>query len=568
MALNLSITSFVIISLSTIALVLGIILFANIAFFSKQIIETDLPAPNTNSQLERLDVTVTPPTSQKGTVFAIVANTWPKSESQDLYLTIKKDSEELPLILFDDGNHYDEKAKDGIYGSLFNSQNLDLGEYFIIDSNQKKLASFTIHEPGCEPLIGSPSTDKINFIVLPSGYTDMEDFKQDVNDIVLGRDSIYGIEPFKSDFSKFAFSFSQPSQDLKCEVGCRGVPNMICCDDLAVSNEASQCHYDGIIVLENSEVNCGTSSFYSRVCAKSENANLILAHELGHSFGGLADEYIYSENFASYNIPESYVLTFPNCDEAGCPKWADKTSSCYAGCTSPNLYRSSENSIMRAYLFGQFNLVSADHLEQTIQEHLTKESEIKSSNFKSYSLNMNYVDGEVKLSPVSLMPVRAGVLSTNGFFTATIKDKNQQILFESKIPLPILEQPAMEISDTPFVNEQLNLPIVLPYLPTAETLEISDEEKILAKTSLAVFSDTCGNKICDASENQISCSADCNETDDNFCESGICDPDCPNFTACSSQNKNYFWPAAMIIVALILIAVVIIRSRKTNKQEK
>ncbi len=91
MALNLSITGFVIISISIIVLVLGVFLLVNLTLKSEEVIETDMPSPfieGTTSANTRIDVTVTPSTSQEGTVFAIVADTWPPVDFQDLTITI------------------------------------------------------------------------------------------------------------------------------------------------------------------------------------------------------------------------------------------------------------------------------------------------------------------------------------------------------------------------------------------------------------------------------------------------------------------------------------------------
>ena len=105
MALNLSLASFVIIALSVIALILGTILLLNLTIFSQDVVETDLPSPfieGTISSNTRIDVQVTPSTSQEGTVFAIVADTWPPTDSQDLQVVIENQGKEIPLTLFDD----------------------------------------------------------------------------------------------------------------------------------------------------------------------------------------------------------------------------------------------------------------------------------------------------------------------------------------------------------------------------------------------------------------------------------------------------------------------------------
>jgi hypothetical protein len=568
MALNLSITGFVIISISIIVLVLGVFLLVNLTLKSEEVIETDMPSPfieGTTSANTRIDVTVTPSTSQEGTVFAIVADTWPPVDFQDLTITIEKDNQQIPLTLFDDGQHQDGEANDGVFGALLDSQNFALGTYKIKDANSNELSQFTLQDSKCEALVGSPAYEKINFLVIPYGYTNMELFKQEAKNILLGEGALSEIEPFKSNFDDFSFSFIEPLEDLECEVGCRGIETMVCCNDAKVVETASQCHYDNIIVLINSDTGCGTASFYTKLCAKSEKAGLILAHELGHAFGNLADEYTYSDYF-DYNIPEDVILEMPNCDVAGCPKWAGATSECYEGCTSPDLYRPSPNSIMRYVSFGAFNEVSQTALENQIERRTQTESQLHQENpqWKSYYVNLDYNDGEVSLSPATIKPTKAGVLSVDGYFTANILDRNNNILYSSEIPLPLIEFPALEISEKPIVNTRITLPVVLPFNPNAKALEISRGDEVLATTSLAVFTDRCGDNICQPSENRINCATDCS-INDNFCESTQCDPDCPNYMDCSAPaaKKNYFVPILLISIPFVIITIILFRSRKS-----
>ena len=568
MALNLSLASFVIIALSVIALILGTILLLNLTIFSQDVVETDLPSPfieGTISSNTRIDVQVTPSTSQEGTVFAIVADTWPPTDSQDLQVVIENQGKEIPLTLFDDGQHQDGEANDGKFGALLDSQNFDLGTYKIKDANANELSEFTLQDSKCQLLIGSPAYEKTNFLIIPYGYSDIEDFKKDAKNLILGKDTLSEIEPFKSNFDEFSFSFVEPSEDIECEVGCKGVETMVCCNDAKVSDTASQCHHDSVIVLINSNVGCGTASFYAKFCAKSDLNGLILVHELGHSFGGLADEYTYSDYF-NYNVPEEIILKMPNCDVSGCPKWANITGDCYEGCTSPNFYRPSQNSIMRYVSFGAFNEVSEQGLLNEIHTRTQSESQMHKENpqWKSYYVNLDYSNGEVKLSPVTTRPVKSGVMTTNGFFTATLKDENNNPIYSSQIPLPLIEFPALEISEKPIINDQITLPVTLPFNPSAKTLEVSHNNQVLATASLAAFSDRCGDGICQPSENHVSCTRDCSLENDSFCESSQCDPNCPNYETCSSQTskKNYLWPILLITIPIILIVIMIIRAKR------
>lgn len=565
MAFKLSLTEFVILTISVLALTIGGIFLINLAIFSQDIIETDLPTNYLEEQIEQgiqVEI-VAAPSAQQGTVFVVTAHSWPPSESQALPITIEGNEQQLEMILFDDGNHYDGEAKDGKYGALLDTSSIALGDYIIRDLESNEIGEFTIYESSCTTLIGSPSHEKINFLLIPSGYEDIEEFKMDANRLILGEDSISQIEPFKSKFDEFSFAYVEPFEELGCEVGCKNIETMVCCDDAKILDAASQCHYDSIIVLVNSKVGCGTASYYAKVCTKSNLAGKTLTHELGHSFGGLADEYVYANFFDSYTISDDLIKRMPNCAEEGCEKWASVTDSCIKGCTSENLYRSSQNSIMRFVSNGQFNEVSQLALFREINKHIQRENQFhKSPQQRSYYVNMNYNDGQIKLGPPMTIPVRPGLLTTHGHFTANILDKDRNILESVQLPLPIIERPALDISEEPILQTQFALPVILPFIPNADSLEISDSSGTLATTSLAIFSERCGNGLCEESENRLSCSQDCTLEGDDFCELGLCDPDCPNQEGCAQQNKNYTLPVSIMILAIIAILIVTFRPYK------
>ena len=102
MTINLSIQQAVIISLSIIAIILGIVLIAQIL----KIKET-IPFESSNLK-DRLSVQVDPKLSQQGTVFLIKAEIQEIREQQHLSLLIEKDFFiKQNITLYDDGKHND-----------------------------------------------------------------------------------------------------------------------------------------------------------------------------------------------------------------------------------------------------------------------------------------------------------------------------------------------------------------------------------------------------------------------------------------------------------------------------
>jgi len=78
---------------------------------------------------------------------------------------------------------------------------------------------------------------------------------------------------------------------------------------------------------------------------------------------------------------------------------------------------------------------------------------------------------------------------------------------------------------------------MLPFNPNATTLEIFKGDAVVLVTSLAVFTDKCGDNNCDYSENHVNCEKDCRIESDKFCQSETCDPNCPDYKDCYNGTK-------------------------------
>jgi len=130
MALSLSIKSLVIIIISIITIIVGTLLLIQISELK------NLKLPQRLSLGEKIILEVTPKSSQQGTVFLITAKTSKLRENQDFYLTLSSKTFEKQLILYDDGEHQDEKSSDGIYSGLFDSTSISIGKYEIKNENE------------------------------------------------------------------------------------------------------------------------------------------------------------------------------------------------------------------------------------------------------------------------------------------------------------------------------------------------------------------------------------------------------------------------------------------------
>ncbi len=551
MGISLSIRTLVVIFISITLLILGVGLLVKISMMKDVL--PPLPVPEKN-----IVVKVYPESSQEGTQFLIKAQSYEKKEQQDLVLKINGEGYSDFVNLYDDGQHFDDGINDGIYGGFFDSDKKPLGRYEIIDAEKENVLSFfEVYKPNCELVQGSYNDDKINFVILPSGYESYDDFKKDAREIINGRNSLLDIEPFKSNKDEFTFSIINTTRDLECEIGCNGVSTIVCCNSVKVLEEASQCHHDSIFILVNDDDYCGSASSYAKVCSKNDDAKIILVHELGHSFGNLADEYVYSDD---YDIGE---IDLANCAEEGCEKWKDVSEGCYQGCTYSNLYRSVKKDSMMLDLFPEFNLVCKNQIENLIDDYIVSEEEMERAlpSKKSYFVNLKYSEGDIEIENIILKPIKSNVDVRKSDYSIKINGAGGKNIFESNFYVPNKIFPLPNSSARVIELDEIRFSVILPYSLKSDELIIYENEKPIASADLSIFSEDCGNYVCDDWENHVSCPRDCEINKDDFCETSECDPDCESQKNCKGIKiikKVLIW---LLIVGGLLLIIWVVRKR-------
>lgn len=474
---NLSIRNLVIIFISIIGLILGIVLMIKINFVSNDYL---LPSSSDN-----IKIMVNPLSSQKGTVFLIKAYDYSKKESMFLELLVESEDYKGFIKLYDDGEHQDENIGDGIYAGYFDSKDKPLGVYSLYSLNSDNKINFSVYESNCEIIKGKSGDDKINFLILSSGYEDIGEFKEDVIDILEGKDSLLEVEPFKSNKDKFSFLINNFNVDLGCELGCRGIDSMICCDNKKVFEAASNCHFDSLFILFNDNGFCGSASSYAKICSKNEDRKIILLHELGHSFGDLADEYVYEDFYENYNIGE---IDLANCDKEDCNKWEDISDECYKGCSYSSLFRSKESKSIMLDLYPEFNKVSINQIQKIIDSHILNEKKVERllPNSNSYFVNLNYNRGEIKINDIFLKPIKSSVEVRDSGYSLDIMDENNNILFKNNLKIPNKILPIN--NSNPIFLDEFDFEVLLPYYLNADKLIIYEGEEIVAEKPLRYFS--------------------------------------------------------------------------------
>ena len=169
---------------------------------------------------------------------------------------------------------------------------------------------------------GSPE-ECIDVIIVPEGYaaSSMDLFYEDAGKAV---SSLLSHEPFKAMQSRFNFLavelaseddiVSSPKNGVWTETALSSHFSTFYSDRYLTTSRLRQLHdhlagipYEHIIILANTDIYGGGGIFNSYTITTAHHAQFapVVVHEFGHSFGGLADEYYYDDQFEQYYNSET-----------------------------------------------------------------------------------------------------------------------------------------------------------------------------------------------------------------------------------------------------------------------
>ncbi len=229
----------------------------------------------------------------------------------------------------------------------------------LTSKGNKSLIS-TFREPekvvDCVSLVyNSHHNDSVDIVFLSYGYKRFDDFRKDVNDNI----NVFSkTEPFKSNQERINFYRIDKLEEFSCEISA-----WVKCDEFEVKKIASYCPNDYIVILvDRNKIKDLINPVRSSAVSNMEKINtadnkLVILHEFGHIFGGLADEYVDEKYYRGVNFDAN---DYPNCDfPPKCSefRWVNGTG-CFEGCSLDIYSRPTENSIMRSLnteMFGPLN---------------------------------------------------------------------------------------------------------------------------------------------------------------------------------------------------------------------
>jgi hypothetical protein len=232
-----------------------------------------------------------------------------------------------------------------------------------------------------------PSDTTFDLVVVGDGYTadEMPAYSQHVRSSI---DALFSIEPYRSYRKQFNIwqvdvvsaesgVSNDPDQGIQRDTAlgsyfwCGGTERLLCVDETKAKQYAAAApDADQVLVLANSTKYGGSGGEVATSSGGNAASSGIVQHELGHSIGGLADEYDYGD--CDPSEPSEANATALTEDQMrdqqakwyqylGRPSPDGGTVGAYEGSRycQTGMYRPSENSIMRT--LGQpFNPPSTD----------------------------------------------------------------------------------------------------------------------------------------------------------------------------------------------------------------
>jgi hypothetical protein len=278
--------------------------------------------------------------------------------------------------------------------------------------------------------------------------------------------NFFEISPF--DKNKENFNFYSIDYNPECELY-QGIA--VLCYSKELVKKAGSCPNDYIVVLDDQPNSIRSSTYMNVISLNSKNHPNVFAHEFGHAFANLADEYVPAK------IPKGSKNCAGSCDDF------NNLGECMKGCSDDSHYRSINQGLMRTLsvnTFGQFN-------EEIISSNIKKTAGITGNaiqnsrdckNEQYYLIEGALEGGDIKITSKT---IESGCVGGNGvgpFSYNLVLENNQPAVSEDFNPELIFTDEVNEtqISGGPrdYSGEFL---LKVPIVDKSSKLEIINEKK-------------------------------------------------------------------------------------------
>lgn len=310
-----------------------------------------------------------------------------RSMSGSVVMPFPKNKVRVEIFKRDRRNNFEKKFE----------YDIDPQSYFIIQEPVKPYPNFQIHYSGI------PS-QKLDIVMIPEGYTkdDMDKFRDDCRRFT---GYLFEYAPFKEYSNNInVWGVEAPSPESGTDIPGKNVwvrtllnshfytfdseRYLMTTDYHAIRDVAANAPNDQIFILVNTSKygGGGIYNYYNVTSVDHQASKQVFVHEFGHGLAGLADEYGDDPTYQDFYPPdiepwEPNITTLVNFNS----KWKNIVAKGIpiptpdeeqfrnrigafegAGYVPKGVYRSTHNSIMRAFSSNEFNQVCKEVIERII----------------------------------------------------------------------------------------------------------------------------------------------------------------------------------------------------------
>lgn len=200
---------------------------------------------------------------------------------------------------------------------------------------------------------------------------------------------------------------------------------------------------------------------------------------------------------------------------------------------------------------------------------------------KSYNLNLSYNNGQLSAKGTTVENFRAPdyrVQPQDGWICDIVSSDGQPI-YSFRFSIPVItcrDQPGaagdleggcQEVAEKDFI---LSVPY---YSNGAKIVVYSPEGNEVFSIDTVKFADLCGDNVCEAGENRLTCAEDCRSgVKDGVCDGvadGTCDADCSEKTDndCSRGSQGVLiYSLIAAVLGLVVLTIFIIRQLNNRRE--
>ena len=288
---------------------------------------------------------------------------------------------------------------------------------------------------------------------------------------------LFNIKPFSDNRDFFNFYYIDTYKP-ECEIY-KGIAMF--CYSKELVKKSSSCPNDHIIVINNENANVRSSSYMNVLSINSQNQKTIIAHEFGHNFAYLADEY----------VPAKLPRKARNC-VASCEKFSDKKDGCFEGCSKENYFRSVNSGIMKSLLSNDYGLFNERLILDKIEEGKQSitgfviESVKNCKNKEYYLIEGEHSDGEIKIKNKNIEKGCVGKNGIGDFNYALIKTDGSAAIdgeFNPEFIFTDIDSESGEIIGDVLINEGEFL-LKAPVVEDSKSFEILSDGEVITEINL------------------------------------------------------------------------------------